>query len=147
MMSLLMGERELSKEEIQQILDENSHLVKVILTCQNEGRMMDSMLYQTRLQLNLTNLAAIADNYKHPIFGKKSISDRSIETAKSNYISSFITFIREPGTKSIVSIAKKLGISNSEAQNLVLSYISFLKQHNRQHEANKLENEFKLRTF
>ncbi|KAH0785342.1 SS18-like protein 2 [Histomonas meleagridis] len=94
---------EISNESIQQILDENSKLLAVIMKCQNEGRIMDSILYQTRLQLNLVQLASIADNRPHPSVGpqavKEIITSSTEATEEKLKLSKFIQTIRRVGLR------------------------------------------------
>ena len=130
----------LTTEEIQQLLDENSHLIKVILTCQNEGRIMDAMLYQTRFQLNLTQLAACADNNKHPAHNSAAKSGDE-ETRMQAKLSNFIHVVSEIGLKNLKAVSEATDIPLEKVGPIGLSYVAFLKRQNRFGEAQHLEKE------
>ncbi|KAH0785336.1 SS18-like protein 2 [Histomonas meleagridis] len=136
---------EISNESIQQILDENSKLLAVIMKCQNEGRIMDSILYQTRLQLNLVQLASIADNRPHPSVGpqavKEIITSSTEATEEKLKLSKFIQTIRRVGLRDLELISTLTDIPIKEVRTLSTTYIEFLKRQNRNHEAEEYEEE------
>lgn len=137
-----------SPEEIQQILDENTHLIKTIMKCQREGRIMDAMLYQTRLQLNLVHLASIADNRPAPTTGPQAVREAvnsSEDTQNSEVmLTKFVRAVRENGLKDIELISKITDISIDKIVPLANAYIAFLKRQNRFAEALQLENDLSL---
>ena len=137
---------DLTTEQIQQILDENTHLIKVILTCQNEGRIKDAMLYQTRLQLNLTQLAACADNHKHPSLN----SSEQIENADTRLqakLSRFVHAVNEMGFKNLSALAEASDIPVDKIGPIGLSYVAFLKRQNRFAEADQFEKQLFAQGF
>ena len=137
-----------SPEEIQQILDENTHLIKTIMKCQREGRIMDAMLYQTRLQLNLVHLASIADNRPAPTTGPQAVREAvnsSEDTQNSEVtLTKFVRAVRENGLKDIELISRITDISIDKIVPLANAYIAFLKRQNRFAEALQLENDLSL---
>ena len=136
---------EFTSDKIQQILDENSKLIAVVLKCQNEGRIMDSILYQTRLQLNLVQLASIADNRPHPSIGpepvKEIIAASTQATDKKVLLSKFIQTIRKVGLKDLNLVSSLTGIPVEEVKSLSNAYIEFLKRQNRNAEAKEYEED------
>ena len=137
---------ELTQAQIQQLLDENTHLIKVILTCQNEGRIMDAMLYQTRFQLNLTQLAACADNHKHPSLNSNDAVDNA-DTRMQAKLSRFIHAVNEMGFKNLNALAEATDIPVEKIGGIGLSYVSFLKRQNRFGEAQQFERELIAQGF
>ena len=137
---------ELTTEQIQQLLDENTHLIKVILTCQNEGRIMDAMLYQTRFQLNLTQLAACADNHKHPSLNTTESIDNA-DTRMQTKLTRFIHAVNEMGFKNLNALSEATEIPVDKIGPIGLSYVSFLKKQNRFAEAQQFERELIAQGF
>lgn len=137
-----MSNNELTKEQIQQLLDENTQLIKVILTCQNEGRIMDAMLYQTRFQLNLTQLAACADNHKHP-----SLNTVPQDSKTHSQITKFVRAVETGGFKDLNSIADQCDIPVDKIGQIGIAYIAFLRRQSKFTEAKNLENELIAQGF
>ncbi|EAY09211.1 hypothetical protein TVAG_309000 [Trichomonas vaginalis G3] len=137
-----MSNQELTKEQIQQLLDENTHLIKVILTCQNEGRIMDAMLYQTRFQLNLTQLAACADNHKHPSQNTPIPDSRS-----QAQITRFVRAANSMGFKDLNALADTCDIPLDKIGPIGVAYVAFLRRQNRFNEAQNLEKELTAQGF
>ena len=138
-----------SPREIQQILDENTQLIKIIMKCQREGRIMDAMLYQTRLQLNLVHLASIADNRPAPTTGpqavREAVATGQTETQSSEMIlTKFVRAVKESGLKDVMLISKMTDIPIDKVVPLASAYIAFLKRQNRFSEALQLENDLAL---
>ena len=138
----------MSSGGIQQLLDENAALIKVIVRCQREGRIMDAMLYQTRLQLNIMQLAAIADNQPSPSSGPQALRQlvNSTEQPASSQIllTRFVRAVKENGLKNITQIANITDIAPDKIVPLANAYIDFLKRQNRFSEATQLENELAI---
>ena len=141
-------EESVSSLEIQQILDENAHLIKVIMKCQREGRIMDAMLYQTRLQLNVVHLASIADNRPAPITGPQEVRQalNSVGESQSSKVllAKFVRAVKENGLRNIGYLATVTDISIERIIPLSTAYIAFLKRQNRFSEATQLENELSM---
>lgn len=141
---------DLQPEEIQQLLQENAHLIKVILKCQNEGRIMDAMLYQTRLQINLTQLASLADNRPHPAFGtQRSVQNMPMNAPIENssfqaQLLRFTRAVKEMGLKNLNSISRETDIPLDKVGALAKQYIAFLKRQDRFTEATQLESELSM---
>ena len=131
---------ELTSAQIQQLLDENTHLINVILTCQNEGRIMDAMLYQTRFQLNLTQLAACADNHKHPSLNSATTVENE-DTRMQAKLSRFIHAVNELGFKNLNALSEASDIPLDKIGPIGLSYVAFLKRQNRFGEAQQFEKD------
>jgi hypothetical protein len=134
---------------IGQLLEENSLLIKVVMKCQNDGRMMDAMLYQTRLQLNLMQLAAIADNRPHPSTGPEAVramlppgGDGAASAQLT--LSRFVMAVKEHGLKNIGYLAKATAIPLDKIPPLAKAYIAYLKRGDRFSEATQLENELAM---
>lgn len=138
---------EISQEDIQRILEENNELIKVVVKCQREGRVMDAMLYQTRLQLNLVHLASVADNRPAPASGipiarsseQPETRDETIP-AKAQ-LTKFVNAVNEHGLKSLPAVARITNIPLEKIVPLAHAYIAFLKRQNRFTEATRLEND------
>jgi hypothetical protein len=144
-----MSHRSLSSDEINQILRENGLLIKLTMKCQNEGRMMDAMLYQTRLQLNLVQLAAIADSRPHPGAGPQAVRSTLPPPSEGNAnshmtLSRFVLAVKEHGLKNIGYLSKAISIPIDKIAPLARAYIAFLKRENRFSEATQLENELAM---
>lgn len=143
-------EEEISQEEIQGILEENNQLIKVIVKCQREGRVMDAMLYQTRLQLNLVHLASVADNRPAPSSGipPSRSGDQQTEPEENlplkAQLTKFVNAVSENSLKSIPTIARITGIPIEKIVPLANAYIAFLKRQNRFTEATRFENELAM---
>lgn len=135
----------ITSKDIQQILNENSNLISVILKYQNEGRIMDALLYQTRLQLNLVHLASIADNLPHPSYGIQELTNISpdvhhnVETKVK--LAKFISVVKKCGLKDLKKVAVAASITTEEAKDLSTRYIAFLRRQNRNEDADELEKE------
>ncbi|OHS94313.1 hypothetical protein TRFO_11159 [Tritrichomonas foetus] len=140
--------QEETHENIQQILDENAHIIKVIMKSQNEGRMMDCMLYQTRLQLNLIQLAALADNRPHPSIGTQESKSILENSKKGENITTdtavFIRAVKENGMCDLELISKITQTDLTKVKGLCHGYIDFLRRQNRAEEANKFENDLSI---
>ena len=122
-------------EHIQQLLDENEELIKVILKFQNEGKMMDAILYQARLQINLTQLAAIADNHVHPsvkISDTKKVDPRLVQ---------FVDYVQTNGLEDVENAALSLNLPVSTVISLGVSYYKYLIQNRRETEAEQLKQD------
>ena len=132
---------ELSSEQIQQILDENSNLIKMILKCQNENRIMDSMLFQARLQNNLLILAPFAKAQENSTSVPNGIEPAS--SAKSQ-LSKFVQAVKESGLKDLKLISALTDIPLEKIVPLAQAYIAFLKRQNSFTEAQHLEYELSL---
>lgn len=125
--------------DIQQLLDENSHLIRVIQKCQNEGRIMDALLYQTRLQLNILDLASTADGLPHPSFGCGPSSPSSSAPAEPPLqLSRFVSSLRRSGGRDLPRAAADAGISLADAESLAARYVRFLRRQRRDAEADAL---------
>jgi hypothetical protein len=136
-----------SPEDIDQVLRENAWLIKTVMRCQSEGRMMDSMLYQARLQLNLFQLAAIADSRPVPGAGPHPVRAAPQSEPSANaqvQLSRFVPAVMEHGLKSIGYIAKVTSIPTDKIVPIARAYIAFLKRENRFSEATQLDNELAI---
>lgn len=123
---------QLTPEEINQLLEENSHIIKAILKCQNEGRITDAMLYQTRLQLNLVHLASVANNNKHPSFN--TLKKDANKTNK--IIKNFVSLVEIHEFKDLNLLANELGIRIDQVKKIATAYIRHLRS---QEKISKLE--------
>lgn len=142
-----MDEKQPTSEELQQILDENARIIQIIMKSQSEGRMMDCLLYQTRLHLNLVQLASLADNRPHPSIGVKNENkgtSKKSKTDKKANATAFIQAIKENGMKDLDLISKITSISLTEVHDLCTSFIDFLKRENRFSEATKYEGDLEF---
>jgi hypothetical protein len=137
-----------STEDIDQVLSENAWLIKTVMKCQSEGRMMDAMLYQTRLQLNLVQLAAIADSGPIPTVGPQTIRAAALQAEPGAnaqvQLSRFVRAVKEHGLKNISYIAKVTCIPVEKIAPIARAYIAFLKRENRFSEATQLDNELAI---
>lgn len=142
-----MDEKEPSFEDLQKILDENAQIIQIIMKSQSEGRMMDCFLYQTRLHLNLVQLASLADNRPHPSVGLKNknklLSKRNKTDTKAK-VSVFIQAIKENGMKDLDFISKLTSLPLQDVIELSMNFIDFLKRQNRYSEAAKFEEELEV---
>lgn len=128
-------------EEVQRLLDQNSYLIKSILQFQNEGRIMDAMIYKGRLQQNLEHLAQMAESrgQNNTIVNNLNGEDSSVDTQV--LLSKFVRTVKENGLKNLKLISEITGIQLEKIAALSQAYISFLKRKNRFTEAKQLENE------
>jgi hypothetical protein len=138
-----------SHEEIQQVLDENSWLIKMIIKCQNDSRIMDVMLYQTRLQLNLVHLASVADSRPHPNAipeAVRSVPPPATDAPLSSQValSRFVRAVKQHGLKNIGYISSETSIPVDKIGSLAFAYIAYLKRENRFSEAAQLEAELSV---
>lgn len=140
-------EKEPNFEDLQKILDENAQIIQIIMKSQSEGRMMDCLLYQTRLHLNLVQLASLADNRPHPRIGLKNenkiLSNRNKSDEKTK-VSVFIQAINENGMKDLDFISELTSIPIQDVQNLATGFIDHLKRQNRFSEAAKFEEDLEI---
>lgn len=140
-------EKEPNFEDLQKILDENAQIIQIIMKSQSEGRMMDCLLYQTRLHLNLVQLASLADNRPHPRIGLKNenkiLSNRNKSDEKTK-VSVFIQAINENGMRDLDFISKLTSIPIQDVQNLATGFIDHLKRQNRFSEAAKFEEDLEI---
>lgn len=137
-----MSETEISCENIGQILAENNQIISIIMKCQSEGRMMDSLLYQTRLHLNLVQLAAVADNNIHPSLGNRS--GNTVNTGKTEMekqMKSFIRVVKANGMKNLNLISELTSIPISDVEDMCQSFLDYLKNRNRHGEYKKYQQE------
>ena len=142
-----MAQKEDFQENIQQILNENAQIIKVILRCQSEGRMMDCLLYQTRLQLNLIQLAALADNRPHPSIGTESNSEifsNKEESDQQTDLGKFIRAVKENGMKDLLLISRITSIQSNKIRPICNAYIDYLKRKCRYTEAAKFEKDLEF---
>jgi hypothetical protein len=110
---------------------------------------MDAMLYQTRVQLNLVQLAALADNRPHPSMTPESVRSMippSSESPASSQVSlsRFVRAVKEHGLKNIAHIASVTSIPVDKIGPLAFAYIAYLKRENRFSEASQLEAELSM---
>lgn len=142
-----MDEKQPSFEDLQKILDENAQIIQIIMKSQSEGRMMDCLLYQTRLHLNLVQLASLADNRPHPSIGLKNenkVLSNKNKSDKKAKVSIFIQAIKENGMKDLDLISKITMISLEDINKLCTDFIDFLKRQNRFSEAEKFEKDLEI---
>ena len=132
----------LDQNEIQDLLDENTRLIKSILSCQQEDRLMDSMMLQARLQSNLVLLAPYAD--RHQNISPDNDSEIDMSSSIRIRLSRFIQVVKELGLKDLKLISNLTDISLEKIVPLAQSYIEYLKRQNQFLEAQQREYELSL---
>lgn len=132
----------LDENEIQEILNENSRLIKMILSCQQEDRLMDAMMLQARLQRNLVMLAPYADRQQ----SVTADSNAAIAAASNvrQTLSRFIQVVKESGLKDLKLISSLTDIPLEKIVPLAQAYIEYLKRQNLFLEAQQREYELSL---
>lgn len=139
---------QLSSEQINQLLNENARLIKVIIACQNDGQITDAVLYQTRLQLNLIQLATVADNHPHPSASGtiRMLNNAAQRTTDRAHLSMelFVNAVTKYGLRDLARITEETEISPEKIVPLAFAYIDFLRRKNRIAEASKLQNELEI---
>ena len=130
-------------ELLDELLEENTQLMKVILKCQNTGRIMDAMVYQTRLQKNIVQLMELADNNIHPSYGSR----QSIEVVKSadskmlvNVFAKFVYYTSLHGFENLKQTSEFVGIPLDSTRELGIMYIEYLREKGRYKQAKELES-------
>ena len=134
-----------SHDEIQRILDQNALLIKSIIVFQNEGRVLDAMIYKAKLQKNLEFLTGASESG----IRQGALSDDSRSSSDNNantqiILSKFVHTVKENGLKNPGLVSEITGIPLEKIVPLAQSYIGFLKRHNQFTEAKQLENELSL---
>lgn len=134
-----------TKNQLQQLLEENSQLINVILQFQNEGKMMEALLYQARLQINLTQLAVIADNHVYPgsvippPLSANAINDQPEKV--NTQLVKFITFVRQNGLKDLGEASEFLSLPKESVVKIAKSYYEYLIAKNRIEDADQIKSD------
>ena len=113
-------------EEVQRLLDQNSYLIKSILQFQNEGRIMDAMIYKGRLQQNLEHLAQMAESrgQNNTIVNNLNGEDSSVDTQV--LLSKFVRTVKENGLKNLKLISEITGIQLEFCYLKISRFFSYL---------------------
>lgn len=134
-------------DEIQILLDQNSEIIKSILKFQNDGKIMESMIYQTRLQSNLTKIENIQKEIELKNGQSVPLTPKNTSYEKMPFyaqLSKFVAVVQRMGVKNITSVAEALEITPENVVKLSLAYASFLRRQNRISEAQQIANELEI---
>ena len=135
---------DLTREDVQRVLDENTELIKKIIHYQSEGLINESSILENKLHSNFALLSKFSGNGREiDLMNLKDQKDQ--ENLQLNAIlSRFIRAVNEIGFSDLDNLSEATDIPKNKLVLLGLSYIEMLKRQNRFSEAQIFEKELAI---
>ena len=135
---------ETSPQDIQLILDENSNLIKSILSLQAQGKIMEVLIFQARLQSNLTRIQKLQEKMNSETTQMSNTRYNNSSIPINAQLTKFVNIIQKVGVKNISVVSQALDIPPEKVVKLSLAYVAYLRRQNRVSEAQQILNELEI---